>query len=54
VEPEEFQRTPGIVFDCGRNEPAGFNAAAVDALNDRAVRKLCKKACKRSPAPGDE
>jgi len=30
----------GIAFDCGRNEPAGLNTAAVDALNDRAVRKL--------------
>jgi len=31
---------PGIAFDRGRNKPAGLNIAAVDALNDRAVRKL--------------
>jgi hypothetical protein len=43
VEPEEFQRTPRIAFDCGRNEPAGLNTAVADALNDRAVRKLSVK-----------
>jgi tripartite-type tricarboxylate transporter receptor subunit TctC len=39
MEPEEFQRTRGIAFDRGRSEPAGLNAAQVDALNDPAVRK---------------
>jgi len=39
MEPEEFQRTHGIVFDRGRSGPAGLNAAHVDALNDPAVRR---------------
>jgi hypothetical protein len=39
LEPEEFPRMRGIAFDRGRSGPAGLNAAHVDALNDRAVRK---------------
>jgi hypothetical protein len=42
MEPEEFQRMRGTVFDRGRSGPAGLNAAHVDALNDPAVRKQSK------------
>jgi len=48
MEPEEFQRKRGIAFDRGRSGPAELNAAAVDALNDAAVRKQARK-----PRPAD-
>jgi hypothetical protein len=41
MEPESFWRRRGIGLDCRRNEPAG-NAAHLDAMNDRAVRKHLK------------
>jgi hypothetical protein len=34
MEPEGFQRTRGIAFDCGRNGPARLSAAHVDALKE--------------------